>query len=156
LQKYYSKRVLKKIASAADYHDLLSVAMAIIRAMYHEHPFKPIAMVCGPISTGGRGSKNENLKVFSRAIDRLSADGLFIFSQMPFEDGMGRIFNSDPKLQGNVLLEEFYLPIFGSGLIKLLYFLPGWENSIGATWKHEQAKKLNIPIVYLADCYIND
>ncbi len=75
---------------------------------------------------------------------------------MPFEDDMERIYKSDPKLKGTRLLEEFYLPMFKSGLIKILCFLPGWQNSIGATWEHEQAKKLGIPIIYLAEYYTYD
>jgi hypothetical protein len=124
--------------------------------MYHENPFQPVAMICGPISTGGKGSKKENLEVFSRAIERISADGLCVFSQIPFEDDMLRIYKSDPKFQGNRLLEEFYLPIFQSGLLKLFCFLPGWEHSVGATWEHEQAEALNIPRIYLAESYTKD
>jgi hypothetical protein len=153
---YYTRRILKQIRSAINYHDLLSTAMIILRAMHHDHPFKPVTMVCGPISTGGKNSRKENLKVFSVAIDRMSADGMLVFSQMPFEDDMERIFNSSPNLQGLRLMEEFYLPILKSGFIKLMVFLPGWEKSIGATWEHEQSKALNIPRIYLAESYIAD
>jgi len=156
LSEYYTRRVLKQIASANDYEDLSLIGRGVLMTMSHEHPFWPIAMVCGPISTGGKGSRKENLKVFSRAIDRISVDGLLVFSQMPFENDMERIFKSSPELQGTRLLEEFYLPIFKSGLIKLLCFLPGWENSIGATWEYEQAKTLSIPRIYLSDKYILD
>ena len=156
MSEYYTRRILKKIASATDYKSLNSIGMGILMAMRHEHPFRPIAMVCGPISTGGKGSRKENLKNFSRAIDRISANGLFIFSQMPFENDMERIFKSNPELQGTRLLEEFYLPIFKSGLIKLLCFLNGWENSVGATWEREQAEALHIPRIDLSDKYILD
>jgi len=113
-------------------------------------------MVCGPISSGGMNSRDANLFVFSRAINRISEDGLLIFSQMPFENGMDRIYKSDPKLQGLRLLEEFYLPIFRSGFIKLLCFLPGWECSIGASWEHKQAEILKIPRIDLAESYVTD
>ncbi len=156
MSKYYTHRILRQIRTAGDYIDLRITGIVILREMAHKEPLRPIAMLCGPISTGGKGSRKENLEVFSRAIDRISADGLFVFNQMPFENDMERIYKSDQKLQGTRLLEEFYLPMFKSGLIKLLCFLPGWENSVGATWEHEQAKALNIPRIYLAESYIKD
>ncbi len=156
LSEYYTRKILKQIASATDYKSLNSIGMNILMAMLHEHPFKPIAMICGPISTGGKGSRNENLKIFSRAIDRASAGGLFVFSQMPFENDMERIYKSNQNLQGTRLLEEFYLPMFNSGLIKLLCFIPDWEHSVGARWKHEQAEVLHIPRIDLSDKYILD
>jgi hypothetical protein len=156
LPEYYTRRILRQIREAANYMDLCLIGMCVLRAMAHDYPFRPIAMVCGPISTGGRGSRKENLEVFSRTIERISADGLFVFSQMPFENDMERIYKSSPELQGIRLLEEFYSPMFKSGLIKLMCFLPGWELSIGANWEHEQAKVLNIPRIYLAESYIAD
>ena len=156
MSEYYTRRILVQITKTRTYGDLLSISAGILRAMAHDHPFKPIVKLCGPVSTGGKGSRKENLKVFSRAIERMQADGLFVFSQMPFEDDMERIFKSSPDFQGTRLFEEFYLPMFKSGRIKILCFLPGWECSTGATWEHEQARKMNIPRIYLAESYIKD
>ena len=153
---YCSVDKLRRIRLANSYPELLAIAIEILTAMHNENPWKPIAMVCGPISTGGKSSRQKNLEVFSRAIDRISADGLLIFSQMPFEDDMDRIYKSDPSLQGSRLLREFYLPIFEMGGIELLCFLPGWEKSVGANWEHNQAKRLGIPVLYLAESYIAD
>jgi hypothetical protein len=154
LKEYYSAENLKRIKEANNYKQLLGVAMEVLLRIRRENPLEPIAMVCGPISTGGTGSRDKNLKIFDKAIERLSADGLLIFSQMPFEEDMERIYKSDPDLQGIRLLEEFYLPIFKMKVIKLLCFLSGWEDSIGAQWEHTQAKQLGIPIIYLGDYYI--
>ena len=154
--KYYSEANLRDIKMASNYQGLLDVAYDVLEVMRAENPLKPIAMVCGPVSTGGAGSRQANLKIFSRAIDRLAAGGLLIFSQMPFENDMERIFKSDPRLQGLRLLEEFYLPIFRSRDIKLMCFLPGWESSTGARWEHDQAEILKIPRIYLAQSYIDD
>ena len=156
MSEYYTRRILKQIASTNDYKGLSLISMDILMAMHHEHPLKPIAMVCGPISANGKRTREENIKVFSTAIDRASADGLFVFSQIPFENDMERIFKSSPELQGIRLLEEFYLPMFKSGLVKLLCFLPGWKHSAGATWEHEQAEALHIPRIDLSDKYILD
>lgn len=152
--KYYSDNALKRIKLAKNYQDLFKVAINVLETIHNLNPIKPIAMVCGPISSGVKGSRKENLEVFSRAIDRLANDGLLIFSQMPFEDDMERIYKSNPALQGIRLLEEFYLPIFKTGFIKIMCFLPNWEKSVGATWEHEQAKRLGIPRIYLANSYI--
>lgn len=153
---YYSADDLKRIKEAKNYQELLAIAIEVLETIRIANPSKPIAMVCGPISTGGKGSRKANLEVFSRAIGRVSDGGLIIFTQMPFEDDMERIFKSDPSLQGLRLLEEFYLPIFQFGFIKLLCFLSGWESSTGAKWEHEQAEKLGIPRIYLAESYTND
>ncbi|MBI2064520.1 MAG: DUF4406 domain-containing protein [Candidatus Yanofskybacteria bacterium] len=154
--KYYSEANLRELREAKSYAELLFVAIEILQTMREESFSRPLAMVCGPISTGGKGSRQANLEIFSRAIDRLLADGLFVFSQMPFENDMERIYNSSPELQGLRLLEEFYLPIFEMRFINLMCFLPGWEKSVGASWEHEQAERLGIPIIYLAQSYIDD
>ena len=154
--KYYSEVNLKEIREAQSYAELLFVAIEVLQTMRERSFLRPMAIVCGPISTGGKGSRQANLEIFAKAIDRLSADGLFVFSQMPFENDMERIYNSSPELHGLRLLEEFYLPIFEMRFINMMCFLPGWERSVGASWEHEQAKRLGIPIIYLAQSYIDD
>jgi hypothetical protein len=156
MTQYYPHHIIRRINCADSYQDLLCVAIDILGEIRDKNPLKPIAMVCGPISTGGKGCRKDNLALFSRAIDRLTADGLILFNQMPFEEDMERIYKSRPELQGSRLLEEFYLPIFRLRFIKLLCFLPGWETSKGATWENEQAKKLKIPMIYLAESYMRD
>ena len=144
------------INKSQDYKDLLLVAWDILEDMNDDYAPQPIAMLSGPVTTGGKGSRTENLIVFSRAIQQVTADGLLVFNQMPFENDLGRIFKSDPKRQELRLLEEFYLPIFKTRSISLLCFLPGWKSSVGARWEHEQAKKLSIPILYLAELYMDE
>jgi len=151
--KYYTPERMLAIKESQDYKDLALVAWDILEDMNDDFAPRPIAMLSGPISTGGKGSRTENLLVFSRAIQRVSAGGLIVFDQMPFEDDIGRIFKSDPTQQELRLLEEFYLPIFETGFINLMCFLPNWESSFGARWEHEQAKRLKIPILYLAELY---
>ena len=153
MNKYYSRVHLENIKTAANYQELLEVALDVLESMRSENPLAPIAMLCGPISTGGKGSRQENLEVFELAIERASAGGLLVFSQMPFEENMDRIYKSDPKLQGLMLLERFYRPIFKSGIIKLLCFIDGWEESVGAQWEYNTAVMLNIPRIYLSQFY---
>lgn len=154
--EYYTTARMLAIKESQDYKDLLLVAWDILEDMNDDFAPRPIAMLCGPISTGGKGSRTENLIVFSKAIQRVLADGLIVFDQMPFEDDLGRIFKSNPRQEELGLLERFYLPIFETRFISLLGFLPGWKSSFGARWEHEQAKRLNIPRLYLAESYMTD
>ena len=154
--KYYTPERMLAIKESQDYKDLVLVAWDILEDMNDDFAPRPIAMLSGPISTGGKGSRTENLLVFSMAIQRASADGLIVFDQMPFEDDIDRIFKLNPNQQELQLLEEFYLSIFETGFISLLCFLPGWKTSFGAKWEHDQAELLGIPRIYLSDYYIGD
>ncbi len=153
---YYTVERVLAIKESQDYKDLLLVALDILEDMNDDFAPRPIAMLCGPISTSSKKSRRENLIVVSHAIQRVVTDGLIVFNQMPFENDMERIYKSGPELQGVRLLEEFYLPIFRTGFISLMCFLPSWESSFGASWEHEQAKRLKIPILYLAGLYMAD
>lgn len=147
---HWTHNHLSKLDVLQTYAEMREVALAFLE----ELP-KPIVQVCGPITTGGRGSIEENIKAFGEAIAYLSAQGKIVFDQRPFEIPMQRA-KMIAKKEGYPfdLLEEFYLPIFESKLIEELFFLPGWESSTGAKWEHEQAVRLGIKISYLPDKFI--
>lgn len=110
----------------------------------------PIVQVCGPLTTGGKGSYEANVEVLHKGIHWLAARGKTVFDQRPFEDPMFKVIQAQKKTAyPHNLLEEFYLPLFQSGHIKELHFVPGWETSIGATWEYEQGKALGIAIFHL-------
>lgn len=145
-QQYWTSVELETLERATSFVDLVPPAMAVLGRMP-----QPIGQVCGPISTGGRGTIMANLAVFDATVDCLIQKGIIIFDQMPFEEHIFRIVeNQWGSRQNNLLLNEFYLPIFESGRICCLYFIDGWQSSEGATWEHEQARRLNMHIVYLA------
>ncbi len=127
------------------YKDLFGVAEGVLGKMP-----PPVGQVCGPISTGGAGSVEKNLKRFAEAIADLRKKGIEIFDQIPFEAPMRRIMSSR-ELAGydHALLNDFYLPIFESRLVHKFYFLPDWKSSFGARWEHEQGLRLGIDIEYL-------
>ena len=83
---YFTTKDHADLALAATFPELLGIALSLL----HRMP-EGASMVCGPISTGGRGSINANLEVFRLAIDTLAARGENVFSQMLFEDAMQRI-----------------------------------------------------------------
>jgi len=76
-------------------------------------------------------------------------NGESIFDQTPFEEVIKRLREELYDTDGTKVLEEFYLPLFTSGHIAEVRFLPDWESSTGATWEHALAKKLGIKIIYL-------
>lgn len=110
----------------------------------------PVAMVCGPISTGGLGSPEKNLEVLDGAVQNLKARGIKVFEQHPLEKHIRRLCDAkmfEAYKKGDMqLLEEIYLPLFKSGYIHELHFVPLWRTSIGTTWEYEQAEKLEIKI----------
>ncbi len=132
----YFRPEVSALEAAPTIQSLLPIALRILERMPHG-----VSMVCGPISTGGKGSVEENLALFGVAIETLASRGENIFSQMPFERPIQRM-----KKTNSGLLNTFYLPIFKSGRVRRLCFLPGWESSEGATWEHERGVELGFEI----------
>jgi len=132
-----------RVMVAPNFESLASVGLDILKDMP-----KPTIQVCGSLSSGGR-SIEENIKIFQLAIEHLCWN-YYVFNQLPFEAKMQRMIGDRTKSGYPYdLLEQFYLPIFKSGRIEILFFLRGWEKSIGANWEHEKATFLKIPIRYL-------
>lgn len=145
MYKYWTEDDYKAVEKAQTYAELFSIAKKILERMPH-----PRAQLCGPISTGGAGSIEKNLWRFDIAIDRLQKEGVEVFSQMPLEEGIRRIREKEGEtIYPMSLLEDLYLPIFENKLVDKVYFLPDWQSSKGASWEHEQTKRLGIEIIYL-------
>jgi len=143
--KYWTQEHFDKLGKALTYKDLFMIAEDVLKKMS-----SPVAEVCGPISTGGVGSVEENLKRFGRAIADLQQQGIEVFDQLPFEISVQRIRSSrEYDDYDYLLLTDFYLPIFESRLIHKLYFLADWESSVGARWEHEQALRFGLEIEYM-------
>lgn len=118
-RQYWTEDEIKALDQAETVKQMLDIALKVLSRMP-----EPIEQVCGPISTSGRGSIVENLKFFNETILDLQNKGRIIFDQMPFEEPMQRIkINLAPGEYAVTLLDDFYLPIFKSGLIKKFYFM---------------------------------
>ena len=144
-KKYFRDEDWQDINEAESIKDLFNIASRIM-----DRVPEPRVQVCGPISTGGKGSVDANLEVFSNKIKELQKDGFNVFDQMPFEWPMQGIkFNLPAGVYPESILNDFYLPIFESGLISEFYFMPNWKTSRGANWEHGEAQRLGIKINYL-------
>lgn len=139
--KYYRPQDHRRMVTASSYQELYQVALGIIERMP-----EPIGLVSGPISTGGVGSRQENLALFSRYIAQLSWQGRNIFDQMPMQEHFSRL------LEAGVpdLLEHFYGTLLDSGLIRTMYQIPGWYTSTGAVWEADRATRNGITLIRLA------
>ncbi|OGY37537.1 MAG: hypothetical protein A3E36_04715 [Candidatus Andersenbacteria bacterium RIFCSPHIGHO2_12_FULL_45_11b] len=152
--EYWTPDLIKKMEGATTFSELADVALTVqwrMRNRLVERNIPPhIAQVCGPISTGGTGNRALNLQRFDSAIDMLVGDGVAVFDQMPFEDHFDRITQIHGLGFRELLLPAFYGTLFAKGYIMILYFLPDWETSQGATWERNIAKYLsNIAIIDL-------
>ena len=125
------------------FQDLLEIALGILKKMP-----QPIQQICGPISTGGRGSMKENMFRFKNAIDVLNENGWNVFDQLPFQEGMMIVSHhlEDGKYDTDIL-DIFYKGIFESGYVKKAVFLPEWQSSIGAKWEREIVTKLDLEVI---------
>jgi len=155
---------VQAIATATSYEQLRDIALAQLTRMYdavgarpvinhRPHPIT-IGIVCGPISNGGvgKGDVAINMKVFSAAVTHFvqQQDGFF-FSQVPFEDKIKELKQPDVIALGKPvanqkLLDVFYAPLFASGLIQKMHFLPDWRTSDGARWERQRGEQLGIAI----------
>ncbi|MBU1046401.1 DUF4406 domain-containing protein [Patescibacteria group bacterium] len=146
MPQHYTTRELQLLKEIDRSEDLLNIAWGILNRIP-----QPIEIVCGPISTGGKGSIEANMSYLNEWISELQKKGHNVFSQIPFEDPMHKMIKLfKTKGYPNWILNDFYLPIFKSGLIKKFNFIPGWQSSTGACWEYGQAQKIGIEVAFLS------
>ena len=137
--------------------DLVPVAHRVIDRFRAD---MPVALVSGPISTGGilkpgttEADISANLKRFNEVVEGLLRAGLPLFNQMPFEDIMVPI-NREwkakfPDQYCFPILEEFYRGVFEYGRLRGIILIPGWESSFGANWEVNLIKMLGKEVIHL-------
>lgn len=108
-------------------------------------------MLSGPMTTGGKGSIEENLKAYRKAIVFLESKGLVVFNQLNAEAAFRRHWvawkaANPEKDYCWPILDEFYEPVFRSGKVKAIHFMPDWQSSKGAVRERELAEKIPLEI----------
>ncbi len=146
MKQYVLRPEILKMKKAKHFRELAPIAIQIASRLT-----RPVTQVCGPVSTGGRGSIEKNMKALKDAILFVGNQGFSVFDQTIFEKHLWRI-SGLPALKNAseyLLLDSFYRPIFLSKKLQYLHFIPGWQGSVGAVWEHSLGKSLGIKIVYL-------
>ncbi len=148
--------LLERCSEATSFTGLLTIA----KIELCKFP-KGAEIVCGPMSTGGVGSLEENMRVFENTIKTLMQQAAPVFNQIPYQDKMVSLVEEWSAADGSragkycmPILEEFYSPLFETGFIKKAWFIPGWESSIGATWERKKLSSVGVRIYDLGDSWI--
>lgn len=143
-KKYWTAEDIELLGKVKTVKEMFDIALRVLSRMA-----RPVVQVCGPITSGGKGNVDLNIKYLNDKISELQEKGINVFDQMVFEDATMRLKDELSKDKYFMdLFTYFYLPVFESGFIDGLCFLPGWESSRGANWEHEQAKRLGLRITY--------
>ena len=144
-RKYWTKSNFEQLTTAKSHKEMFYIAEDVLSRMPRHR-----VQVCGPISTGGAGSIEANIKIFARVIDAFTKQGLVVFDQTLFENAMYKIrMKNSPDNYDHDILNDFYSPIFENKLIDEVHFLPDWHTSVGASWEHEIASKHRMKIIYI-------
>ena len=143
--KYWTQTELVELKNTKSYPELAQLAIRIILKMP-----TPRIEICGPLSTGGKGSFEENVKEFDNAIMYFSQKGDHVFDQMFFESKIA-VFCKECIGYDERILDEFYFPIFESNLIEEFRFLPNFSGSHGATGENDKLIELKRNIIYLKE-----
>jgi hypothetical protein len=145
LPEYWTEADRLEAEACLTFEDLSFIAQRIAARMP-----RPLAIICGPITTGGLGSVEKNLARFAMMIDRVKSSGENVFYQLQFEPYLWKIIGSPNDRGGFHLLEAFYQPLF-TLYIQTFYFIPGWESSSGACWERAVAIMLKREIKNLRE-----
>lgn len=140
----WSPKLFDAVAKAQSFGELVPIAMTILEFFEEE-----VTIVSGPISTGGFGTREKNIAVFHAVIRQLQSRQRSVFDQTPFETAIFRLAEDwrreHPKARYCMpILNDFYGPVFSSGLIHRVAFIHDWQSSRGARWERRKALKLGL------------
>jgi hypothetical protein len=153
MQYAQESRTRERVANS--FSELVEIALSELRERKG-----PFSIVCGPITTGGYGSVEENVTALKAVINHYVALGTKVFDQTIYEPTLWSLKDEWEKTHGKIeycepILEEFYWPIFKSDQIIRGIFLPDWESSYGARWEREKLKNLGIEISDLPKDFVD-
>lgn len=143
--QYWTPFDFDEIKAAKTFGECVPVALGVLAKMP-----QPVSMVAGPLTSGGLGSASENIKAFEMTIAALEKKGETVFSQLPFEPKFLQLSANWKEDYCTPILDDFYMPIFKSGLVKKMWFMPNWQTSTGAKWEYEVCDKLGIERIIIS------
>ena len=148
MQKENLIDIRRAVRESQSFPQLAQVALERLKRRGQE-----VSIVCGPITTGGTGTRQGNLEVFKAVIRALKSQKIELFNQMPYEPGLERLSQDWQKNGGTgycqEILDEFFLPLFESSYITRAFFTHKWWTSTGAKWEHDVCFRLGLKVVYL-------
>jgi hypothetical protein len=153
---FWTTQDLSEAQNATTYEQLADFAIRALMRQWDRLPadnYNQIAVVSGTLTNGGTlpyDVVQENIRNFGRMIAKLRQLGIPIWDQRPFEKHLFRI-KALPENVGKPmkLLNEFYRPVFESGLITLAFMLPNWKESHGAKWERRLFWKLGVSTFFV-------
>ena len=136
---HWTKEELSALKEASTFEDLVPIGVNVLLRMREEG--EHIVQICGPMTTGGRGSLEANMEFFKKAQAVARRNGMHVFDQTPFEEAMLHLSQGHlaRRVYPEPILHVVYRGFFASGLIRELPFLPDWQSSVGATWERQEA-----------------
>ena len=145
--EHWTEQDHRLAASCKNVGDLAHLGIALLRELSSKGA---IAQLCGPMSTGGLGSRSANLSVFSQCIHISREQGLLVFNQLPFQGALHQLTaDFSPEEKATTILECFWRPVFEAQIVSAAYFLPTWDTSRGAIWERKLVQVL--PRIQLKD-----
>lgn len=149
--QHWNNKEKKALSKAMSFKDVAKIYLNVMN-----HMPKNIHAVSGPMTTGGVGVREDNIKIFKSITEILSEDmKLNIISWIPFEFNIRKLLDKWIETNGKnayctPILEEFYRTVYASGKVTKVHFIHGWESSTGARWEHDLCEKLGIERCYLS------
>lgn len=145
-----SPAALRAIYQAQTIAQLVQAARIILAQM--DEP----QIVIGPMTTGGKGNLDDNLRYHDAAVTIGQHYGWPIFHQGLFRESLARIIPGFQEAQqtdlGRIatrreIVTGFFRPLFEEEAISQLLCLPDWQSSVGATMEVRLAYGLGRPLV---------
>jgi hypothetical protein len=146
----WEQRDVEDLASSRDFNHIGEIVLKVLL-----RSTRSVTMVSGPITSGGTQCKNQNLERYRKAMKFVASQGKHVFNQLPGEQALKKRFDHWMANRQNEadycwpLLEGVYAPLFTSGRVERLAFMPNWHTSTGSKWEHDMASHYDISIEYL-------
>ncbi len=147
LTSYWTEFEIVALRGVNDFHRMADVGLLLLERMQRADD-RPIVQICGPMSTGGKGSLAANMAFFKKTVRVAIEQGAHVFDQTPFEESIVRLaVEHDARREYcKDILHIFYKRLFQSGRMEGLLFLPDWQSSVGAQWEHEEAQRIGLRV----------